>query len=91
MDYDPIPMLEKVRVPVLAVWGENDVLVPVTESRAAIESAFTRSGNRNVTCRVYADADHSLQTGSWLHGRRPEPSYVDLLSEWIQKQTMTLK
>lgn len=87
MDYDPIPMLEKVRVPVLAVWGENDVLVPVTESRAAIEGAFTRSGNRNVTCRVYADADHSIQTESWLHGRRPEPSYMDLLSEWIQKQT----
>ncbi len=87
MDYGPIPMLEKVRVPVLAVWGENDVLVPVTESRAAIEAAFTRSGNRNVTCRVYAGADHSIQTESWLHGRRPEPSYMDFLSEWIQKQT----
>ncbi len=91
MDYDPIPMLEKVRVPVLAVWGENDVLVPVTESRAAIEAAFTRSGNRNVTCRVYAGADHSIQTESWLHGRRPEPGYLDLLCEWIQKQTTTPK
>lgn len=87
MDYDPILMLEKVRVPVLAVWGGDDVLVPVAESRAAIEAAFTRGGNRNVTCRVYAGADHSIQTESWLHGRRPEPSYMDLLSEWIQKQT----
>ncbi|MBK7600287.1 MAG: hypothetical protein IPJ07_17915 [Acidobacteria bacterium] len=52
MDYDPIPMLEKVRVPVLAVWGENDVLVPVSESRVAIESAFARGGNRSVNCRA---------------------------------------
>jgi len=91
MDYDPISMLEKVRVPVLAVWGENDVLVPVTASRAAIESAFARSDNHNITYRVFAGADHSLQTESWLHGRRPEPSYLDLLSEWIQKQTTTPK
>lgn len=91
MDFDPIPVLEKVRVPVLAVWGENDVLMPVAESRAAMESAFVRGNNRNVTYRVYARADHSIQTESWLHGRRPEPSYMDLLGEWIQKQTATPK
>lgn len=91
MDFDPIPVLEKVRVPVLAVWGENDVLMPVAESRAAMESAFVRGNNRNVIYRVYARADHSIQTESWLHGRRPEPSYMDLLGEWIQKQTATPK
>lgn len=91
MDYDPIPMLEKVRVPVLAVWGENDALVPVSESRDAIERAFARGGNRDVTYRVFAGADHSIQTESWLHGRRPEPSYVDILSEWILMQAKMLK
>jgi pimeloyl-ACP methyl ester carboxylesterase len=87
MDYDPIPMLEQVRVPVLAVWGENDALVPVSESRAAIETAFTRSGNREVTYRVFIGADHSIQTESWLHGRRPDPEYLNLLTGWILKQT----
>lgn len=91
MDHDPIPMLEKVRVPVLAVWGENDVLVPLAESRAAIEGAFTRSGNRALTCRVYAGADHSIQTESWLHGVGVDPSYLDLMCEWVQAQTRTPK
>lgn len=91
MDFDPIPLLEKVRVPVLAVWGEDDVLVPVTESRAAIEGALTRNGNRNVTCRVYAGADHSLQTESWLHGVRLDPRYLELMCEWLQTQTTTPK
>jgi dipeptidyl aminopeptidase/acylaminoacyl peptidase len=89
MDYDPIPMLEKVRVPVLAVWGENDVLVPVFESRVAIESAFARGGNHSVTCHVFSGADHSIQTESWLHGRGPDSSYIAILTEWILKQTQT--
>lgn len=89
MDYDPAPMLEKVRVPVLAVWGENDVIVPVSESRAAIEQAFTRSGNRDVTYRVFAGADHSIQTESWLLGRGPDSNYMEILGEWILKQAKT--
>lgn len=91
MDYDPIPMLEQVRVPVLAVWGDNDVLVPVAKSRAAIAQAFTRAGNRDVTFQVFARADHSLQTESWLHGRRPDPDYIDLLTDWILKHTQAQK
>jgi pimeloyl-ACP methyl ester carboxylesterase len=87
MDYDPIPMLEKVRVPVLAVWGENDVLVPVSESRVAIESAFARGGNRSVNCHVFAGADHSIQTESRLHGYGPDSGYLTILTEWVLKQT----
>ncbi len=91
MDYDPIPMLENVRVPVLAVWGENDLIVPVSESRIAVEQAFTRSGNRDVTYHVFAEADHSIQTESWLHGRRPDPAHLDILAEWILRHTKTTR
>lgn len=86
MDYDPIQMLEKMHVPVLAVWGESDVLVPVLQSKVAIESAFARGGNRNVTCHVFAGADHSIQTESWLHGRMTDSGYLAILTEWILKQ-----
>ena len=28
-DYDPVPVLERLRCPILAIFGEDDVLVPV--------------------------------------------------------------
>lgn len=90
MDFDLLPLLEQVRVPVLAVWGQNDLLVPVAESQAAIERAFMRGGNREVTYRVFAGADHSIQTEQGLQGRNPDPAYLDLLTEWILRQTRLL-
>lgn len=83
MDYDPVAMLEQVRVPVLAIWGERDELVPVSQSRAAVEQAFARGGNRNVTYRVFAEADHSLNTQS---GPQPSPEYLETMIEWTLTQ-----
>jgi dipeptidyl aminopeptidase/acylaminoacyl peptidase len=88
MDYDPAPMLEQVRVPVLAIWGERDELVPVAESRAAVERAFARGGNRNVTYRVFAEADHSMNTQS---GPQPSPEYLETMLEWALEQVNTSK
>jgi dipeptidyl aminopeptidase/acylaminoacyl peptidase len=83
MDYEPVPMLEQVRVPVLALWGEHDELVPVAESRAAVEGAFARGGNRNVTYRVFAGADHSMNTQS---EPQPSPEYLETMLEWTLGQ-----
>ena len=83
MDYEPVPMLEQVRVPVLALWGERDELVPVAESRAAVEGAFARGENRNVTYRVFAGADHSMNTQS---GPQPSPEYLEAMLEWTLRQ-----
>ena len=83
MDYEPVPMLEQVRVPVLALWGERDELVPVAESRAAVEGAFARGGNRNVTYRVFAGADHSMNTQS---EPQSSPEYLETMLEWTLGQ-----
>lgn len=82
MDFDLVPVLEQVRVPVLAIWGERDDLVPVVESRAAVERAFTRGGNRDVTYYEFAQADHSLNTRSG----QPSPEYLETMLEWTLKQ-----
>jgi len=88
MDYDPVPMLERVRVPVLAIWGGRDALVPVAESRAAVERAFARGGNRNVTYHVFAGADHSMNTQS---GPQPSPEYLETMLEWTLAQVSMSK
>lgn len=86
LDFDPIPVIERVRVPVLAVWGEHDRLVPVTRSRTAIEDALERGGNRDVTCIVYTDADHSIQVDRTFHGLGPDPRYLSDLTHWVHER-----
>jgi len=86
MDFDPGPMLENVKAPVLAVWGGRDILVPVAKSRMLIESAFTRGGNRDVTYQVFGEADHSLHSNSLLAGQRPDPEYLKTMINWTLKQ-----
>lgn len=87
LDFDPVPVLERVRVPVLCVWGGHDRLVPVAESRTAIEEALTRGGNQDVTCVVYPGADHSIQVSSDWHGFGPDPGYLNDLTTWVLKRT----
>jgi len=60
MAFEPIGAWERVKVPVLALWGERDETVPVEESRAALEDAKRRAGNENGTLTVISGADHNL-------------------------------
>ena len=80
---DPAEVLARVTCPVLAVFGEMDVLVPVAESVAIYERALTRAGNRDVTIRVFPGADHRL-----LLGELPNfaPGYCDLLATWLGRR-----
>jgi len=59
--YDPAPALEKVKVPVLAVNGGNDLQVPAKENLAAISAALKRGGNQNVTVKEYPGLNHLFQ------------------------------
>src|SRR5215813_3367966 len=62
MDYDPMPALEKVRCPVLAVFGELDTLTPVAETTANYRKGLAKVGNKNLTIKVFPNADHALLT-----------------------------
>lgn len=59
--HDPVPALEAVRCPLLAVWGGRDVLVPVVDSVAAFDAALRRGGNDRATLVVLPTADHGLR------------------------------
>jgi pimeloyl-ACP methyl ester carboxylesterase len=60
IDYDPRPALERIEVPVLALFGAQDPITPVEDSVAAFREAV-RPGL--LTMEVFAGADHRLQTG----------------------------
>jgi uncharacterized protein len=60
IDYDPRPALERIEVPVLALFGAEDPITPVEESVAVFCEAV-RSGLLQV--EVFAGAGHRLQIG----------------------------
>jgi pimeloyl-ACP methyl ester carboxylesterase len=91
--FDPVPALEKVHCPVLAVLGAKDMFVPAEKSARIWQAALTKAGNKDVTIKVFPDGDHSLiacKTGGLKEIPRARgfvSGYFDTLREWTQKHT----
>lgn len=92
--YDPAPMLEKVKCPVLAINGEKDLQVPPKENLEAINKALVKGGNKNVTTKVLPNLNHLFQeckTGSpdeyAIIEQTFSPTALTEIVSWIQKQT----
>ena len=80
-DFDPVPTLEKLTCPILAIFGSDDVLVPTEASVAAYEAAFARSGHRNHEIVVFPGADHGLRVPDPATGRpRRAPGFFELIT-----------
>ena len=61
MRYDPIPALEKVTCPVLALFGELDRNVLPRVNKPLWETALRRAGNRDFKLVVVPRANHGLR------------------------------
>jgi uncharacterized protein len=86
-DYDPIPALEKVTCPVLAIWGQRDLYVPVAASAERFAAALGRAGNGSFRLEVVADADHGLRlpaAGDAERGPRI-PDLMDMVIGWLRR------
>ncbi len=60
-NYDNSPAWAAVRVPVLLLFGAEDELVPPRRSITEITTILNQHGDKNVTVRVFAGADHTLR------------------------------
>jgi len=92
MDFDPVPVLEKVRCPVLAFFGEKDVLVPPEGNVGPMEAALKKGGNQDVTIKVLPGANHRFEvagTGARDFGTsgKSVSGYYDVMVEWIKART----
>jgi dienelactone hydrolase len=96
--FDPGPYWEKVRCPVLALFGEKDTSCPVAGSVSVVRHGLERAGNPDVTIKLFPRADHGLtvsETGGRKEAhersraRRPGagpdfvPGYLDTMSGWL--------
>jgi pimeloyl-ACP methyl ester carboxylesterase len=90
VNYNPVAALEKIKIPVLILWGESDVIMPIEESIPVWQKAFGRAGNRNITYKGFPGADHILSVAStageaWSW-RRLAPGYFDTMLDWLANE-----
>lgn len=92
--FDPAPVLEQVRVPVLALVGEKDLQVPPKENLALIEEALKKGGNKNYTILLMPGLNHLFQTAKTglpaeygIIEETISPAALQAISDWILKQT----
>ncbi len=83
---DPVANLERVRQPVLAVFGEHDRSTVPGESLRIFREALDRGGNRNYALRVIKDADHNMRQSEDGFADTDGPlaaGYLDTVTSWI--------
>jgi pimeloyl-ACP methyl ester carboxylesterase len=95
---DPRPILRKVKCPVLALNGENDLQVPADENLREIDAALKAGGNSDVTIVRLPKLNHLFQTsetGLLTEYARIEetiaPVALKTMGDWILKRTTTQK
>ncbi len=93
MTYDPIPALERVRCPVLAMGGSLDFQVPAKDNLTLIGNALKTGGNNDYTTRLMPGLNHVFQhaaTGSESEYSRIEetfsPEALKLMGDWITER-----
>jgi uncharacterized protein len=77
VDYDPRPALERIRVPVLALFGEEDSIIPVDESVRVYGEAVRAD---LLTLVTFAAADHRIQVGD---PPRLAETYLETLADFV--------
>ncbi len=92
--FDPISIIERITVPVLAFFGERDTQVDPIQGMQAYEAALERAGNKNFRIELIPGVDHCMvvaKTGCLkeIFSRSREERlnhgklYLDIIEEWL--------
>jgi hypothetical protein len=93
IDFDPAKQLEKVKCPMLALFGELDMQVPLDLNKEPMEKVFKKSGNKDCTIHVFPKANHLFQEA--ITGNPAEyatlkkefvPRFMDKITDWIKQR-----
>lgn len=94
--YDPVPVLRQIDVPVLALYGSNDLQVPPTQNADPMRTALEQRPNNDVTVRVLDGLNHLFQpadTGSPAEYAQIETTMaseaLQTVTAWIRARTST--
>jgi pimeloyl-ACP methyl ester carboxylesterase len=95
LSYNPRPTLEKVKIPVLALDGDNDVQVAPKINLDLIAAALKNGGNKDYTIKSFPKLNHLFQTsvtGSPSEYSQIEetiaPQVLETISDWILRRVV---
>jgi pimeloyl-ACP methyl ester carboxylesterase len=93
LDYDPQPVLERLKCPVLALTGDRDVQVDSQDNVPLLRAAYEKGGNKDFTVVEIEGVNHlfqKAQSGSpALYGAIEEtiaPEVLKVVGNWLAKQ-----
>jgi len=94
LDFDPVPLLEKIKCPVLALNGDRDLQVDADQTVPLLRQAYEKSGNKDFTVMEIDGVNHlfqKAQSGSpALYGAIVEtmaPEVQKAISEWVARHS----
>lgn len=85
LDYDPLPALQKVKCPVLALNGERDLQVIAKENLALIRKTLDEAGNKDVATREIPHLNHLFQ-----HAESGTPAEYGAIEETISPEALEI-
>lgn len=89
ISYDPAPTLQRLQVPVLALFGELDNNILPEKNRAAWEAALSAGGNRDYILQILPRANHLLlearvgNNAEMPSLERFVPQYFSTVQDWL--------
>ena len=90
LDYDPLPNLKTLQVPVLALYGQKDLQVPAKANLPLLKQALQDAGNKDADVRELPDLNHLFQhaySGTPAEYAAIEetfsPDALQIISDWL--------
>lgn len=90
LTHNPAEDWAQVNVPVLALFGELDVLVDLEQNKPPMEAALARAGNEDVTVVVFPEANHLFQQAEvggpqeWNRlSKEFLPGLLETITDWL--------
>jgi len=87
--YDPAVDIQKIKFPVLLLFGENDTEQPVSLAVKAWEKGLTAAQNKDYRIRIFPEANHGIRSGSHEGGDqwpRFVEGYLDMQLKWLAER-----
>jgi pimeloyl-ACP methyl ester carboxylesterase len=98
LKYDPRPELTKISIPVLALYGENDLQVPPSQNKDEMIKALDKSSSKKHDVIVMPGVNHLFQK---TEGHSPmdyagieettSPEMLELMTKWLKEVVGKLK
>lgn len=96
LDYDPLPNLKTLRVPVLALYGQKDLQVPAKANLPLLKQALQDAGNKDADVRELPGLNHLFQraySGTPAEYAAIEetfsPDALQIISDWLLHHSTT--